>query len=89
MRDLIPVRGVLKEIILVVFENIFIPKCTTHSKAFQDGTPSKDESIPQSEVFEDNMVFMKFGQMPKLSPRLNHKFRGKRQPDLPYVPCYS
>jgi hypothetical protein len=72
MRDIIPVREVLKEIILVVFEKKFTPECTTHSKAFQDGTPSKDEIIPQSKVFEDNMTCMKFAQIPKLSPRTKH-----------------
>jgi hypothetical protein len=72
MRDLIPVREVLKEIILVVFDKKFTPERTTHSKAFQDGTPSKEEIIPQSEVFEDNMAYMKFAQMPKLSPRTKH-----------------
>jgi peroxiredoxin len=56
MRDLIPVIKVLKEIMLVVFDKKFTPECTTHSKAFQDGTPSKDEIIPQSEVFEDNIA---------------------------------
>jgi peroxiredoxin len=56
MRDLIPVREVLKKIMLVVFEKSFKPECTTHSKAFQDGIPSKDEIILQSEVFEDNMA---------------------------------
>jgi hypothetical protein len=40
--DLGPVREVLKKIMLVVFEKSFKPECTTHSKAFQDGTPSKD-----------------------------------------------
>jgi hypothetical protein len=72
MRDLIPVREVLKEIILVVFEKKFKPECTTHSKAFQDGTPSKDEVIPQSEFFEDNMACMKFAHIPKLSLRTKH-----------------
>jgi hypothetical protein len=72
MRDLIPVRGVLKEIMLVVFYKRFTPECTTHSKAFQDGTPSKDEIIPQSEVFEDNMACMKFAQMQKLYKHTKH-----------------
>jgi peroxiredoxin len=45
-RDLIPVKEVLKEIMLVIFEKRFTPDCTTHSKAFQDGTPSKDGIIP-------------------------------------------
>jgi hypothetical protein len=68
----ITVREVLKEIMLFVFEKSFKLECTTYSKAFQDGTPSKDEIIPQSEVFEDNMACMKFAQIPKLSPRTKH-----------------
>jgi peroxiredoxin len=48
MTAFIPVREVLKEIMLLVFENKFTPECTTHSKSFQDGTRSKDEIIPQS-----------------------------------------
>ena len=57
---------------LEVLNENFKPACTTHSKAFQDATPSKDEIIPQSEVFEDNMACMNFAQMPKLSPRTKH-----------------
>jgi hypothetical protein len=57
---------------LVIFEKRFTPERTTHSKVFQDGTPSKDEIIPQSEVFEDNMACMKFAHMPKLSPCTKH-----------------
>jgi hypothetical protein len=48
------------------------PECTTHSKAFVDETPSPNEIIPQSEVFEDNAVCLKFAQMPKLSPRTKY-----------------
>jgi hypothetical protein len=51
MGDLIPVSKVRKKIMLVVFDKRFKPECTTHSKAFQYGTPSKYEIIPQSEVF--------------------------------------
>jgi hypothetical protein len=72
MRDLIPIREKLKEIMLEVWDNKFKPECTSYSKPFIDGTPSKDELIPQSEVFEDNMACMKFSQMPKLSPRTKH-----------------
>jgi hypothetical protein len=44
----------------------------THSKAFVDATPSPNEIIPQSEVFEDNAAYLKFAQMPKLSPCTKH-----------------
>jgi hypothetical protein len=71
-RDLIPIRERLKEIMLEIFDEKLKPECITHSKAFQDGTPSKDELIPQSDFFEDNMACMNFAQMPKLSPRTKH-----------------
>jgi hypothetical protein len=57
---------------LEVLDKKIKPECTSYSKAFIDVTPSKDEIIPQSEVFEDNMECMKFLQMPKLSPRTKH-----------------
>jgi hypothetical protein len=37
-----------------------------------DATPSPNEIIPQSEVFEDNSACMKFAQMPTLSPRTKY-----------------
>jgi hypothetical protein len=57
---------------LEIFDEKIKPEYTTHSKAFQDGTPSKYEIILQSEVFEDNMASMKFAQIPKISPRAKH-----------------
>jgi hypothetical protein len=51
MRDLIPIREILNEIMLEIFDEKFKPEFITHSKAFQDGNPSKDELIPQLEVF--------------------------------------
>jgi hypothetical protein len=48
MRYLIPIREILKEIMLEILDEKFKPECSTHSKAYQDGTPSKDELIPQS-----------------------------------------
>jgi hypothetical protein len=72
MRDLIPIREILREIMLKVLNEKFKPECTTHSKAFMDATPSPNEIIPQSEVFEDNAACMKFAQMPKLSPRTKY-----------------
>jgi hypothetical protein len=56
MRDLIPIREILNIIMFEIFEKKFKTEFITHSKAFQDGTPSKDELIPQSEVFEENMA---------------------------------
>jgi hypothetical protein len=47
MRDLIPIREILKEIMLEVLDKKFKPECTSYSKAFIDGNPSKDEIIPQ------------------------------------------
>jgi hypothetical protein len=38
-----------------------------------DATPSPNENISQSEVFEDNAACLKFAQMPKLSPRAKYK----------------
>jgi hypothetical protein len=51
---------------LGIFDEKFNPEFITHSKSFQDGTPSKDELITQSEVFEENMACMKFAQMAKM-----------------------
>jgi hypothetical protein len=58
--------------VLEIFDEKFKLEYISHSKAFQDGTPSKDELIPQSEVFEENMECMKFAQMLKLSPRTKY-----------------
>jgi hypothetical protein len=57
---------------LEVLNDKFKPKCTTHSKSFQDGTPLPDGIIPQLEVFEENATCMKFSQIPKLSPNTKH-----------------
>jgi hypothetical protein len=73
MRYLIPIREIPKEIMLEALDKKIKPECISYSKALIDGTPSKDEINPRSEVFEDNiMVCMKFAQMPKLSPRNKH-----------------
>jgi hypothetical protein len=72
MRDLIPIRDILKEIRVTVFgDEAYIPKCTTHCKSFKDATPG-DGLVPQSIVYEDNQACLKFAQMPKLSPRTKH-----------------
>jgi hypothetical protein len=54
---------------LEVLDEKFKPECTTHSKAFVDATPSPNETIPQSEVFEDNDACLKFAN---LSPRTKY-----------------
>jgi hypothetical protein len=72
MRDLIPIREILKEIMLEVLNEKFKPECTTHSKACVDATPSPNETIPQSEVFEDNSACTKFAQMTIFSPRTTY-----------------
>jgi hypothetical protein len=72
MRDLIPIREIMKEIMLEFLNEKLNPECTTHSKAFVYAIPPPNEIIPQSEVFEDNAACMKFAQMPKLSPRTKY-----------------
>ena len=73
MRDLIPIREVLKEIMEIVFESP--PKFEYHarSKAFADANEgSIKHTIDQSNVYEDNQACLKFARMPKLSPRTKH-----------------
>jgi Reverse transcriptase (RNA-dependent DNA polymerase) len=72
MRDLIPIREVLKEIMTQVFE--VEPKITyhSHSKAFDDTIGTTPHVIPQSTVYEDNDACLKFARMPKLTPRTKH-----------------
>ena len=74
MRDLIPLREILKEINTVVFEkSILIPKCTTNSKSFGDiVTNESDSPIPNSKVYEDNNACLKFARLPRLTPRTKH-----------------
>lgn len=72
MRDLIPIREVLKEIMTLVFDTE--PKITyhSHSKAFDDTIGTAPHVIPQSTVYEDNDACLKFARMPKLTPRTKH-----------------
>jgi hypothetical protein len=72
MRDLIPIREVLKEIMSIVFE--LKPKITyhLHSQAFTDTIGTVPHHIPQSTVFEDNEACLKFARMPTLTPRTKH-----------------
>jgi len=63
MRELIPIREIIKEIKSTVFrEDGFDPKLSSHSKTF----------IPTSKVYEDNEACLKFATMPKMSPRTKH-----------------
>ena len=73
MRDLIPLREVLKEINTVVFGKPVFPQCTTNSKSFGDIVTTEAESpIPKSKVYEDNNACLKFARLPRLTPRTKH-----------------
>lgn len=72
MRDLIPIREVLKEVMTIVFE---VPKTisyVTHSKSVYDNDEVEKYNILQSTVFEDNDACLKFARMPRLTPRTKH-----------------
>jgi hypothetical protein len=73
MRDLIPIRQILKEIMKVVFDVKPTITYTSHSKAFADVKPgSMPSTIEQSTVYEDNHACLKFARMGQLSPRTKH-----------------
>jgi Reverse transcriptase (RNA-dependent DNA polymerase) len=73
MRDLIPIREVLKEIMTVVFEVNKSISYVTHSKSVHaPHNVDKKYNIPPSTVFEDNDACLKFAQMPRLTPRTKH-----------------
>ena len=73
MRDLIPIREILKELMTIVFEMEPRYEYHAHSKAFQDAQEgTMKHSIPESTVYEDNQACLKFARMPKLSPRTKH-----------------
>ena len=74
MRNLIPLREILKEIMQVVFEeHKVMPKCTANSKTFSDIISEESESpIPKSKVYEDNHACLKFARLPRLTPRTKH-----------------
>jgi hypothetical protein len=71
MRDLIPIREVLKEIVSIMFDRQSTIRYRTHSKAFEEvaTTPS---IIGRSTVYEDNAACLKFAQTGQLSPRTKH-----------------
>jgi hypothetical protein len=73
MRDLIPIREILHEILSVVFG--LKPSITyhSHSRIFEDVTVGTSRHVlPQSTVYEDNDACLNFARMPKLTPRTKH-----------------
>ena len=75
MRDLIPIRQILQEIMETVFHAQPTIAYHAHSKAFEDvapGTISSLSTIEQSTVYEDNHACLKFARMAQLSPRTKH-----------------
>jgi hypothetical protein len=69
MRDLIPIREILIEIMSVVFHTAPTFQYNTHSKAFETVS---NHVIPQSTVYEDNAACLKFANTGQLSPRTKH-----------------
>ena len=74
MRDLIPLREILKEVNLEVFKKqVYIPKCTANSKSFDDIISTEEENlISKSKIYEDNAACLKFARLPRLTPRTKH-----------------
>ena len=73
MRDLIPIRQILEEILSTVFLVSPTIAYHSHSKAFEDVHPgSQPHSIEQSTVFEDNHACLKFARVAQLTPRTKH-----------------
>ena len=73
MRELIPIREVLKEIMSVVFRVSKTISYHAHSKSvYDDNSKIEKHNIPQSTVFEDNDACLKFARMPRLTPRTKH-----------------
>jgi hypothetical protein len=69
MRDLIPIREVLKEIMTIVFQTDPSISYHSYSKAFED---TKHGTIPSSTVYEDNQFLYETARMPKLTQRTKH-----------------
>ena len=65
MRDLIPLRGIFKEIMnLVLKQDKIVLKCSANSKVFGDITSEPEESpIPKSKIYEDNHACLKFASV--------------------------
>ena len=74
MRDLIPLREILKEVNKMVFNRILnMPRCSANSKSFSDVLSNEgDTNIPTSKVYEDNNACSKFARLPRLTPRTKH-----------------
>jgi hypothetical protein len=73
MRDLIPIRQILQEIMSIVFCASPIIVNHSHSKAFDDvKTGSMPSTVEQSTVNEDNQACLKFASMAQLLPRTKH-----------------
>jgi hypothetical protein len=73
MRDLIPIRELLHEILSFVFE--VKPSVTyhSHSRIFEDASLGTVRHVlPQSTVYEDNDACLNFARMPELTPRTKH-----------------
>ena len=69
MRDLIPLREVVKEILTqVLIDNESQVSYRAHSRTFED----VKDTIPMSTVYEDNQACLKHAMMPKMSPRTKH-----------------
>ena len=74
MRDLIPIREILKEFMAVVFEIQPSIAYHAHSKSFSnvaEGTVPY-HAIDQSIPYEDNHSCLKFARMAQLSPCTKH-----------------
>ena len=73
MRDLIPIREVLKEIMSIVFKVSKTISYCTHSKSvYNEVDNTVKYNIPSSTVFEDNDACLQFARMPRLTPRTKH-----------------
>ena len=74
MRDLIPLREILKEVNQMVFNKLRgTPKCSANSKSFSDIVSDEENvTLPPSKVYEDNNACLKFARLPRLTPRTKH-----------------
>ena len=74
MRDLIPLREILKEVNQMVFKiSESTPKCSANSKSFSDIVSEEGNiTIPPSKVYKDNNACLKFARLPRLTPRTKH-----------------
>jgi hypothetical protein len=73
MRDLFPIREVLKDIMSIVFNHTANIAYHSHSAAFEEiSHDTVLHTIPQSTVYKDNEACLKFARMPKLTPRSKH-----------------